>query len=297
MMTSSLPAASDLAEYQHYIQEMVINGHTNNDIVADLARRGVTISNSTLKRRLHFWGIRRANSIIGVKVGGVTDALIEAVNYTFHHTILNDDAIAARILTDYRLQTTGRQVRTIRSRFNWLRASSGSSQAARTAATKQLVHQVINGPGRTFGRRWIITYLREQFGFRACQVDVSTAQRLIDPDGVTSRLPGLRKIRLENYTTSGPNFLWYLDGHDKFSQYGIQIYAAVDAYSRKIIWFYVGNSNRTAISVVNQYFNAVQVTGIYPRFIRTNKGTETVLLADLHFSLYIEAALRAQWPE
>jgi hypothetical protein len=41
----------------------------------------------------------------------------------------------------------------------------------------------------------------------------------------------------------------------------------------------------------------VQVIGICPRFIRTDKGTETVLLADLHFSLYIKAALREQWSE
>src|SRR5436853_27510 len=116
-------------------------------------------------------------------------------------------------------------------------------------------------------------------------------------EAVIAWRPGLRKIRLENYTTPGPNFLRCLDGHDKFSQYGIEIYAAVDAFSRKIIWFYVGNSNRTPISVVRQYLNAVQTTGICPRFIRTDRGTETVLLADLHFSLFIEATLRERWSD
>jgi hypothetical protein len=116
----------------------------------------------------------------------------------------------------------------------------------------------------------------------------------LDPEGVAQRQPGFRRPRLENYITSGPNFLWCLDGHDKLAQYGIQIYAAVDAYSRKIMWFYCGNSNRTAISVVRQYFNAVKDIGLCPRFIRTDKGTETFLLCDVHFSLFIEAELREE---
>jgi hypothetical protein len=44
--------------------------------------------------------------------------------------------------------------------------------------------------------------------------------------------------------TDGPNQLWCLDGHDKLSQYGIQIYPAVDAYSRKILWMYCGTAKR-----------------------------------------------------
>jgi len=281
-------------EHQHFIQEL-LDDHTDTEIVTALARRGFQTSTRSLQRRLHSWGFQRLAGASGVRNGDTE--LTEAINHIFHHTTLNDTAIAARISIDYNLHTTARQVKSIRLKAGWLRASSGAKKAAKRAETQQQVENTIsNGPARIFGRRWLITWLRLH-GFKANQVDVSIAQRLIDPNGVTSRRPGLRKVRLENYITSGPNFLWCLDGHDKFSQYGIQIYAAIDAYSRKIIWFYVGNSNRTAISVVNQYFNAVQAIGICPRFIRTDRGTETVLLADLHFSFYIEAALREQWSE
>src|SRR5271170_4991579 len=92
-------------------------------------------------------------------------------------------------------------------------------------------------------------------------------------DGQNCAGQGLRTI------TSGLNFLWCLDGHDKLAQYSFRIYAAINAYLRKIIWFYCGSSNRTVISVVNQYLNAVQNIGICPRFIRIDRGTETVLLA------------------
>jgi hypothetical protein len=68
-----------------------------------------------------------------MKIGRVTDTLIEVVNFIFHHTTLNDKQIAARIMTDYGLHTTARQVRSIRSDFDWLRARFGAKRAARRA--------------------------------------------------------------------------------------------------------------------------------------------------------------------
>jgi len=52
-----------------------------------------------------------------VRIGGVSDKLAEAVNYLFHHTTLNDTQLAAHCLTDYQLQTTAQQVRSIQSMF------------------------------------------------------------------------------------------------------------------------------------------------------------------------------------
>jgi hypothetical protein len=162
--------------------------------------------------------------------------------------------------------------------FGWLQRSKGAASDAQSASTYQQAAYILNGPGRTFGRGWLVTYLHVHHGYKARRLDVSIAQRALDPEGVAQPQPGFRRPRLENYVTPGSNSLWCLDGHDKLTQYGIQIYAAVDAYSRKIIWFYCGNSNRTAISVVRQYFNTVKAIGLCPRFIRTDKGTETFLL-------------------
>jgi SOS response regulatory protein OraA/RecX len=276
------------------IQEIVQQqGFSNDEVVAALARKGFQTSTRSLKRRLASWNIRRERL-----AGEVSDALAEAVNYLFHHTLLNDAEIATRIINDYSLQTSHRQVRSIRSLFGWRRATHSPARATQQTSTSLHIQQaLLNGVGRTFSRRWFMTYLRQQFGYKARRNDLAAAQKQLDPASVASRLPGLRRARLENYTTSGPNFLWCLDGHDKLAQYRIEIYAAVDAYSRKIVWFYCGNSNRTQISVLKQYLNAVKAVGLCPRFIRTDKGTETVLLANCHFSLFIEAALREQWSE
>jgi hypothetical protein len=84
----------------------------------------------------------------------------------------------------------------------------------------------------------------------------------------------------------GPDYLWSIDGHDKFRNYGIEIYAGIDAYSRRIIWFYCGNSNRTQASVARQYLEAVAKLGIRPKFIRSDKGSETPLIADAQYSFH-----------
>jgi hypothetical protein len=89
----------------------------------------------------------------------------------------------------------------------------------------------------------------------------------------------------EEFIVPGPDYIWSLDGHDKLSDWGIEIYAAIDAYSRFIIWIYVGISNRTAQSVLMQYNNTVRKVGYHLRILRTDRGKETLLMAELHFAL------------
>jgi len=83
----------------------------------------------------------------------------------------------------------------------------------------------------------------------------------------------------------GPDYIWSLDGHDKLADWGFEIYAAIDAYSRKIMWIYIGISNRTGRSVLHQYLHAVEQTGYLPRILRTDHGTECPLVAEAHYGL------------
>src|SRR5204863_4325131 len=99
--------------------------------------------------------------------------------------------------------------------------------------------------------------------------DVLTTLRILDDYGVTSRTPGMKKKRRNNYIVPGPDWLWCLDGHDKLARFGIEIYGYIDAYSRKIIWFFIGSSNRTQVSVLRQYLHTV---GYCPNLIRSDKG-------------------------
>jgi hypothetical protein len=138
--------------------------------------------------------------------------------------------MVARIREDGGYPTTPHQVREIRTLFIWSRYPGPQP------STQGLVYNLLTtGPGRSYGRRWAIAYLRHRFSHRARQYDVANTQRPFDPEGVTSRLPRIRIKRLENYITAGLDYLWCLNRHDKLAQFGIGIYAAVDAYSRKII--------------------------------------------------------------
>jgi hypothetical protein len=47
------------------------------------------------------------------------------------------------------------------------------------------------------------------------------------------------------YIVPGPDWLW----HDKFRNYGIEIYGIIDAHPRRILSINVGNNNRTQVSV------------------------------------------------
>ena len=104
------------------------------------------------------------------------------------------------------------------------------------------------------------------------------------PELVAERLYDFNRERGE-FITPGPNFLWSVDGHDKLKAFGIEIYGAIDAYSRYVAWIYVGISARTAVSVLSQYLTAVEVLESQPCFIRSDRGGETVLMADAHWQL------------
>jgi hypothetical protein len=87
------------------------------------------------------------------------------------------------------------------------------------------------------------------------------------------------------YIVPGPNYLWSIDGYLKLAPYGIEIYAAIDAYSRHIMWIYVGITARTEVSVLRQFLDTLEVLGIQSQIVRSDRGAETVLLAEAHHRL------------
>lgn len=59
-----------------------------------------------------------------------------------------------------------------------------------------------------------------------------TILREIDPVGIIERPFGLQRTPRGLYQVPGVNFVWSVDGHHKLSDYGIEIYAGIDSYSR-----------------------------------------------------------------
>jgi len=104
----------------------------------------------------------------------------------------------------------------------------------------------------------------------------------MDPEGIQKRQPTSRRNRDRTgwLEVPGPNYMWCIDGHLKFREYGIGIYAMIDAYSRYVVAVFVGTSVTTAISVVKQMVNALESTGIRLEFFRSDQGSEAMLLAN-----------------
>ncbi len=107
--------------------------------------------------------------------------------------------------------------------------------------------------------------------------------RRFDTEGLARRTADLNRKKGE-YIVPGPDFIWSIDGHDKLSPYGFQIYACIDAYSRCLLWIYVGSSNRTAQSVLRQYLQVVAEKGYQPYIVRSDRGKETELAAEVHYA-------------
>jgi hypothetical protein len=88
---------------------------------------------------------------------------------------------------------------------------------------------------RSYGREILQTNLRRH-GYRATEDHVRAVIKLHDVEGSKARKPGIKRKRaLKRPGIPGPNHLWFINGYNKFRNYRIEIYAAIDAYSRRII--------------------------------------------------------------
>ena len=108
--------------------------------------------------------------------------------------------------------------------------------------------------------------------------------RTLVPDAVKTRLHDFQRVRGE-YIVPGPNLVWSVDGHDKLKEYGIKIYGGIDAHARYVPWHYVGVDTGTAVSVLHGFLDCLSHLGFGPRFVRSDRGDETVLMAQAHLKL------------
>lgn len=87
------------------------------------------------------------------------------------------------------------------------------------------------------------------------------------------------------YIVPGPTKIWSMDCYLKLANYGIEIYAAIDTYSRYVIWIYIGILARTAVSVLYKFLDTLNTSKTMCEIIRSYRGTETVLIASAQHRL------------
>lgn len=275
----------DLSSFREEIELCIQQGYTQPEIRTWLSRNNVRISKNTLSSRIIAWGTSRY-----ARADPNDPALIDAIKSAFDTTQHNDEAIADNLKAQG-FDTSTNQVREIRISHNLRRRNDDELvlAAARTQIFSLVQQALHNGLVRCYGRGLLRTYLRINHSHHAREDDVRDALAILDEAGTDSRRKGPDKRHQgKEYITPGPDFLWCCDGHDKFRNYGIEIYAGVDAYSRRIQWIYIGNSNRRAVGILRQVITTVQHYNRCPSFYRSDRGKEVLLAADAHYSFYIE---------
>lgn len=153
-------------------------------------------------------------------------------------------------------------------------------------------HLVLEGSIQDYGRAHLYTYFRRR-GITISLHDIMLAMRKIDPEGVRARLARKTRKR-KKFLVAGPDAIWSINTHCKLEFCGIQIYAVINAYSRKLLWIYVGVSSRTVVSVAKQFLTYLQDEKIMPYKIRSDRGLETLLIANAQHQLCMDQDDRSE---
>jgi hypothetical protein len=238
----------------------------------------ISINKRTIKRRFKLWNVRKYIS------SDCSQEMQDRIVELFFEAGLNDREMLQVLKADG--FTIGLYA-LIRIRFNLnLRRrmvtdeeKAASQESARTALIKALESGEVEG----YGYRYLQIYLRQR-GYAFCPKTLIDVYRSLNPAAIERRKCDLQRHRGQ-FVVPGPDWLWSIDGYDKLKPFGIEIYACIDAYSRYIVWLYIGTSNSTQLSCLRQYLDTIKELNRQPRFIRSDRGAETVQLADAHFNL------------
>lgn len=270
--------SNDLEMYRGMISEAFAEGVKQEHILEYLNQQienenGNPISLRTLQSRLKDWNLSRHQITV------VDDDLIRQIKLYFFNfgisdaSILRDlqnlDNITITPWTLYRI----RMENGMKRRFRLLEEQRSNDEKGLEFLREEAARSTAI---LSYGRKSLYTHMRVHGGILFSQNRLYQHYRLAFPEAVAGRRD--RKIKQrQNFRCPGPNFLWCLDGYEKLKKFGIQVYACIDAYSRCIIWFYVGRSATTAITTLKQYLRAVRGLQMRPFFTRSDFGIETPL--------------------
>ncbi|KAL4872283.1 hypothetical protein BDV12DRAFT_183231 [Aspergillus spectabilis] len=274
------PPTINLEPYQQEISSLYRSNTSSKSIAEILGNQyGIQVKARTIESRLNRWGVKKQNRT------AANDPVLHArIKILMYQVGLEEDEIL-HVLQHEGFYISARTLKYVRHLLGLFRRTTN------TILDQQQVEQVLeklrtdlsNGQIEGYGQRMLHTYFRSQ-GFLIGRDRLYSLYQELAPTAVRRRLCDLQHHH-GAYIVPGPNFIWSIDGYLKLAPYGIEIYAAIDAYSRYIIWVYVGVSACTAVSVLRQFLDTLEITQQQPRYVRSDRGTETILLAEAQYKL------------
>jgi hypothetical protein len=250
------------------------------------------LSKRTLERALQDWSVHKLQLI--------DSPIVRLRIISLYFNELCSDEEISEDLRAQGFDITKRSVQSVRLAMKLRRRSSDEDWLSEENQFRAFISEELSrGQLSQLGRGLLYTQIRSEgynISRQAC-IRTSSDNKLtfirnrlfslvkeLNPQGVEERRRCVRQ-RHGRWKSPGPNYMWSIDAHLKLQFYGIEVYAAIDTFSRYVIWSYVGNSGTTAVSVVRQYLDTVEDIGMHPRLLMSDHGGETTLIADAHFTL------------
>jgi hypothetical protein len=265
-------------EELYYIQEKTLQ-----DVRYALQLEGFNASKTSYVTQLQRWNTELSPDQQRVKYKAYLrdKKLVEMVHYLWHRNyspkrmlrIFNHKLDYPR-LNMYTLKMIRRHYKLQLRRNRFDAEHIDALEEAKEFILKELKsgQSIRYGHGRT--HRWV----RKNTSKFISREEIRRMLRILDEVGVKARDKREDRKR-RRFTIKGPGRYWSVDGHDKLSYYGFQIYGIIDAYSRMIIGVFVGISNRTQIAILKFYLLCIREQGYFPKKLRADKGWETLLMA------------------
>ena len=133
------------------------------------------------------------------------------------------------------------------------------------------VRKILEGSGANFGYRTVHQKLRME-GVTTSRETVRLIIKTLDLEGV--KLRTTHRLKRRKFISPGPNYTWHIHGYDKLKPYGLSIHAAIDGYSRKILWLVVSHSTNDPNVVSSYFINCIEELKLLPTIIRSDRGSE-----------------------
>jgi hypothetical protein len=279
----------DLNPHREWLTTRYHNGSSFEALIEKLrSRYGIEVSRCTLHNRFQQWGIAPKQQRTRL-----TPELLECLRTAFFETGMNDiDLKRAAEKAGHSVTLSG--VVKARLGLGIYRRHTPTQLEARMELLREWFstersHENIV---RQIGADNLQVHLRQREFFMP-RVPLFEIYREFHADAIRQRRDLLHRRR-GGWTTPGPNFMWCIDAYCKLADYGFEVYAAIDAHSRFITWFYCGYTTRCARSVLAQYLYIVGKWNFVPLMMRSDRGGETTLCAMAHWFLSYKTPERLQ---
>jgi hypothetical protein len=127
----------------------------------------------------------------------------------------------------------------LKHRFLFRNSKRSDQEVALQTAHDIVLQHLKSGQSARYGIVYAHTIARITAKCFISRDQIAEMNQQLDPIRVAARTARSHRQR-SRYRVKGPNHLWSIDGHDKLTQFGIEIYRMINAYSRFVLDCYVG---------------------------------------------------------